>query len=238
MPEPRVIGGMFSLLCGIDGCYATTTSPCSHFTPQNSELDRLGVDMMIIVRKARDSHPTTPSHTWQGRKIPRKARTGGLGPLARRYSKQRTGRKIYPEEAEIYRHTRGDLPFSLRSRKEGWPWRKIHPLSPDSIARLLGVWDFTTGQWLRDSTGRIVPRSELLQKPHAQAGNMKEPEPEWFSALRDRSLETPHTEPFDNYSRVPEGAWPSSADAQGYDAEMQARRRAARRGSVGVVRRQ
>jgi len=211
---------------------------------------------MIIVRKARDSHPTTPSHTWQGRKIPRKARTGGLGPLARRYFKQRTGRKIYPEDAEIYRHTRGDLPFSLGSRKymgggrkEGWPWRKIHPLSPDSIERLLGVWDFTTDRWLRDSTGRIVPRSAMgpsftqpyfsgLQKPHAQAGNMKEPEPEWFSALRDRSLEVPHTEPFDNYSRVPEGAWPSSADAQGHDAEMQARRRAARRGSVGVVRRQ
>jgi len=175
MPEPRVIGGMFSLLCGIDGCYATTTSPCSHFTPQNSELGRLGVDMMIIVRKARDSHPTTPSHTWQGRRIPRKARTGGLGPLARRYFKR----------------------FEREMAKR-----------------------------------RNTSEAELAD---TEMGNMKEPEPEWFSALRDRSLETPHTEPFENYSLVPEGAWPSSADAQGHDAEMQARRRAARRGSVGVV---
>jgi len=82
---------------------------------------------------------------------------------------------------------------------------------------------------------RRAAEAEEAELADTEMSNMKEPEPEWFRTLRDRSLEVPHTEPFDNYSRVPEGAWPSSADAQGYDAEMQARRRAARRGRVGVV---
>jgi len=138
----------------------------------------LGVDMMIIVRKARDSHPTTPSHTWQGRRIPGKAKV----------SKRPTSK-----------------------------W-----------------WNPHVGMGI----SRRAAEAEEAELADTEMSNMKEPEPEWFRTLRDRSLEVPHTEPFDNYSRVPEGAWPSSADAQGHDAEMQARRRAARRGRVGVVRRQ